>query len=32
MLVLLPIGWLAASTIFGKRGLPQAGLPTVVRN
>ena len=32
MLVLLPIGWLAASTIFSKRSLPQAGLPTVVRN
>ena len=31
MLVMLPIGWLAASTIFARRDLPQPGrVPTVV--
>jgi high-affinity iron transporter len=31
MLVLLPIGWLAGSTLFARRDLPQAGrIPTVV--
>ncbi len=33
MLVLLPVGWLAGSALFGKRGIPQTGgFPNVARN